>query len=359
MASSINKENLVGVLGAGSFGTVVSNLLANNSNVLLYVRNQDAAEAINSERKRKGYDLHPNIEATSDLELVANKCNLIFPVVPSSNFRELMKQMAPFLKPSHILIHGTKGFDISLPPGKEITDFKVLSKNEIKTMSQVIENETSVIRIGCLAGPNIARELAHQQPAATVVASHFEEVINVGIKNLRNDRFQVYGNNDLVGIELAGVLKNIIAIASGILHGLGFGENARGLLISRGMVEIIYLGHALGGDIKAFLGLAGIGDLVTTCNSTNSRNFTVGYRLAQGENLDEIIDNMEEVAEGVNTVKIMKRIADNYDVKAPITQILHRVMFSSLEPREGLQYLMKFPINVDVEFLKYFNQQLS
>ena len=181
-----------------------------------------------------------------------------------------------------------------------------------------------------------------------MVASHFQEVIQTGKRLLRNDRFQVYENNDLVGVEIAGVLKNIIAIASGALSGLGYGENAKGLLISRGAVEMVYLGRVLGGDTKTFLGVAGIGDLVTTCNSPMSRNYTVGYRLAKGEKLKDILRDMEEVAEGVNTIQIAKKISNHYKVRPLITDTLYKVLFEGMTVQEALDYLMRYPLNVDV-----------
>ncbi|HZY78575.1 MAG TPA: NAD(P)H-dependent glycerol-3-phosphate dehydrogenase, partial [Cyclobacteriaceae bacterium] len=145
--------------------------------------------------------------------------------------------------------------------------------------------------------------------------------------------------------------KNIIAIASGALSGLGYGENAKGLLISRGAVEMVYLGRALGGNTKAFLGVAGIGDLVTTCNSPNSRNYTVGYRLAKGEKLADILNDMEEVAEGVNTVRIAKKCADAYGVRALITDTLYKVLFEGMTMDNAVQYLMRYPLNVDIDFI--------
>jgi glycerol-3-phosphate dehydrogenase (NAD(P)+) len=152
-------------------------------------------------------------------------------------------------------------------------------------------------------------------------------------------------------VELAGILKNIIAIAAGALSGLGYGENAKGLLISRGAVEMVYLGRALGGNTKAFLGVAGIGDLVTTCNSPNSRNYTVGYRLAKGERLADILNDMDEVAEGVNTIRVAKRCADAYGVRALITDTLHKVLFEGMTMDEAVQYLMRYPLNVDIDFI--------
>ncbi len=341
----------VGVIGAGSFGLAVANLLAENSEVLLYARNIEVVEAINKEKSWNKYQMHENVFAINDIQQLAEKCEIIFPVIPSANFREMMKTLSPFLHPYHILIHATKGLDLNLPEGKTLADIKSLERCHIKTMSEVIRDESMVVRIGCLAGPNLAKEISQGLPAATVIASHFNEVIQIGQQLLRSERFQVYGNPDLTGIELCGVLKNIIAIASGALSGLGLGENARALLISRGMVEMIYLGRAMGGKTESFIGLAGIGDLVATSTSTLSRNFTVGNRLAKGETLDDILADMQEVAEGVNTIRICKKIADSFKIRAPITEILYRVLFEKLTMEEAVQYLMKYPLNVDVDFM--------
>lgn len=344
-------EKPIGVIGSGNFGTVISNMLAVNKKVLLYARNPEEAQRINRERKSRGYDIHPNIEAINSYEQLAHDCDIIFPMVPSSNFREMMINLSPFLMPYHMLIHGTKGFDLQLPAGETIETIPKLNRSQVKTMSEVIREESVVVRIGCLAGPNLSKELALRQPAATVIASPFQEVIQTGKRLLKSDRFQVYENNDIVGVEIAGVLKNIIAIASGALSGLGFGDNAKGLLISRGAVEMVYLGRALGGDTKAFLGLAGIGDLVTTCNSPMSHNFTVGYRLAKGDKLADIVKDMSEVAEGINTVRIAKKCADYYKVKALITDRLYKVLFEGLTVEDALDFLMRNPLNVDIDFI--------
>ena len=336
----------MGVVGAGSFGTVVANLLAENAPVLLYARRPEAVDHMRTQRMSAGYALHAGVTPTNDLAEVA-RCSVLFPIVASSGFRNTMRDLAPYLRPSHLLIHGTKGLNVRDPTANPLT------RDQVLTMSEVIREETVVVRIGCLAGPNLARELGEQQPAATVVASHFDEVIDTGQRLLRCDRFQVYGNTDLIGIELCGVLKNIIAIASGALSGLGLGENARALLVSRGLAEMIYLGKALGGDSEAFMGLAGVGDLVATCFSQHSRNFTVGYRLAQGESLAAITADMEEVAEGVNTTRIMKQLADHYRVAAPITRMLYRMLFEGVTAEKALEKLMKMPLGEgeDVDFL--------
>jgi len=341
----------VGVIGLGSFGTAVSNLLARNCPVILYGRNREQVLEIRETRISSSQPLDSNIKLTDDVEFLCNSCDIIFPVVPSSGFRQLMGMISSFLKPYHILIHGTKGFDIKDDRENINQEGSFLSRNEVRTMSEVIMEESVVVRIGCLAGPNLAQELAEGQPSATVVASRFNEVIREGQRLLRSDLFQVYGSSDLIGVELSGVLKNIIAIASGAISGLGLGENSRGLLISRGMVEMIYLGRVLGGNTQAFIGLAGIGDLVTTCTSQLSRNFTVGYRLAKGESIENIIRTMEETAEGINTVKIARSLAKYYKVRAPITEKLYDIMFEGLSPKTALQYLMKYPFNVDIDFL--------
>lgn len=348
---SLSDDKPVGVIGAGNFGTAVANLLAPRRKVLLYARDADVIREIAETREHRGHKMHPNVTPLDDLEHLADVCDVIFPIVPSAHFRPMMQRLSEYLHPYHILIHGTKGFDIQLGDGETIESVKTLHRGQVKTMSEVITEESVVVRVGCLAGPNLSRELAAGQPAATVVASQFHEVIQLGKRLLRNDHFQVYGNNDLVGVELAGVLKNIIAIAAGALSGLGFGENAKGLLVSRGMVEMIYLGRALGGNTRAFLGVAGVGDLVTTCNSSLSRNFNVGYRLALGETLKDIVGSTDEIAEGINTVQIAKKCADYYRVKAPITATLYKVFFEDLTVKQALQYLMRYPLNVDIDFI--------
>ncbi|MBX2962468.1 MAG: NAD(P)-dependent glycerol-3-phosphate dehydrogenase [Cyclobacteriaceae bacterium] len=341
----------VGVIGAGNFGSAVANLLARQRPVLLYVRDEKVVKRILQTRENRGHSIHKNVVPTSDLQQVARECEVIFPIVPSLHFRSMMRKLSPHLHPYHILIHGTKGLDITLPKGQSIESVPKLNRSQVKTMSEVIREESVVVRVGCLAGPNLSKELAARHPAATVIASPFNEVISLGKKMLRNDRFQVYGNNDLIGVELAGVLKNIIAIASGALTGMGYGENARGLLISRGVVEMIHIGKALGGNVKAFLGVAGIGDLVTTSNSTLSRNFQVGYKLAQGMTLEETLSSMDEIAEGVNTVRIIKKCADYYKLRAPITNTLFKVLFEDLTVKQAISYLMRYPLNVDIDFL--------
>ena len=353
---SKSNENLnkrpVGVIGSGSFGTVVSNLLAENGPTILYSRRPEVVEEINKNRFYKGQQMHDDLSATDDVELICSSCDLIFPSVPSANFREMMQTFSPFLGPNHILIHCTKGFDIRLPEGKDLFDegLKIKPK-EILSMSEVILEESSVLRVGCLSGPNLSGEIANRHPAAAVIASKFDEVIALGQAAIRSKRFQIYGSRDIIGVELGGVLKNIMAIAAGGLSGMGYGQNALSFLISRGLSEIVRLGSALGAEPQAFLGLAGIGDLIATCTSPLSRNFTVGLRLAQGETLDYILETSEEVAEGVKTTRICKKLADSLGLKVPLITTIYNVLFKDLDVKEALQRLMEYRWGTDVDFL--------
>ena len=352
MGSKNTSKELIGVVGAGSFGTAIANIIAENqAEVLLFVRDPKKAERVKKERVSSGQKLYDNITITNSLQEVGEQCEVIFPMVPSANFRNMIRELAPYLKPYHVLIHGTKGFDLFVSEKDKIGPQNPLTREHVKTMSEVIREESSVLRVGCLAGPNLARELDERKPAATVVASHFDEVINIGQRLLKNERFMIYGSKDLIGIELCGILKNIIAIGAGSIYGIDLGENAKSLFISRGLVEMIYIGTALGGNTQAFLGLAGVGDLIATCTSQLSRNFTVGYRLAKGDTLEQITESMEEVAEGVKTIEIVKELAESYRVKCPITLALYKILHQEMTIKEAHEYLMSFPFRAEIDFL--------
>ncbi|MFT4968396.1 MAG: glycerol-3-phosphate dehydrogenase (NAD(P)+) [Chitinophagales bacterium] len=338
--------NKYGVVGSGSFGIAIANLLAENGEVLMYTRSEDQMTSINADHHLKGQEMSTRVTATNDYKQLAEECYLIFPIVPSDNFVDMLEELAPYLKPAHILIHGTKG----LYTPKKISNEIALRKDEVFTMSELIKIKTGVVRVGCLAGPNLASELSEHQPAATVIASSFNEVIEVGQQALKSNRFQVYGSNELLGVELAGVLKNYVAIASGMLTGLGYGENARALLITRGMAELIYIAKALGASEKAFLGLAGIGDLIATCNSSKSRNYRVGLQLAEGKNLEEIIASIGEVAEGVKTLQIVRAL-QKYGYRAPLAEILYKIVFEDLPIKKGIDFLMRFSADKDAEYI--------
>ncbi len=338
----------VGVIGAGSFGTAVANLLAYNVDVRLYSRKKELVDQINTTHENLGVELSPRITGVNALKQIAEECDLIFPIVPSSSFRNMMKELGPFLKPYHLLIHGTKGFDYS----EEVLQQKEhIQRNDVHAMSEVIRQESAVLRVGCLSGPNLASEIMEGQPTATVISSHFDEVIDLGKQVLSSEHFYVFGSHDLLGAELAGALKNIIAIGSGILRGRHLGKNIQAVLITRGWHEMINFGKSIGADSSAFFGVAGIGDLVATCTSKSSRNFTFGYRLGQGEDIETIQQTMPELAEGVRTLKVIYKLARTHRLRLPITDMLHKVVFENYNLDKALNYLMTYPYAVDVDFL--------
>lgn len=347
----MSKKESVGVVGAGSFGTAVANLLAENNHVYLYSRRPENVAEIIANNKSANQILHKNITVTNDIALVAKECYLIFPIVSSDGFKDMIRTMAPFLRPDHILIHGTKGLAVKKKGLEKLKEKSRIAGKNVLTMSELIRSESVVVRVGCMAGPNLAKEIAQGLPAATVIASRFDEVIHEGQNALKGPRFQVYGSYDIVGVELAGVLKNILAIGSGIITGLNMGENARALLITKGWAEIIKLSEALGADVKSFLGLAGIGDIIATCSSPSSRNYTVGFRLAKGEKINDIINSMEEVAEGINTIRIANGLANYYNVNCPIIKTLASGIFENLNVNAGVEYLMRYKMGMDVEFI--------
>lgn len=346
-------NKMVGVIGAGGFGTAVANLLAHNTDVLLCARNPKIVDQIDQTRTAAGQALAPNIIPTSSLEKITQQCTVIFPIIPSQGFRELLQQLSPLLGPHHMLIHGIKGLDVSWPSStghSSTNNTPALTRQQVQTMSEMILTETNVNQVGCIAGPNLATELSQGLLAAVVVSSNSQSVMETGEKLLRSDHFQVYTNSDILGVELCGVLKNIVAIGAGCLDGLGQGENAKAFLISRGLIEMVHIGQAMGASIQPFLGLAGVGDLVATCASKLSRNYTVGYRLAQGEPLAQILTNKALTAEGIHTVKVIHSLARHYDMRIPITEMIYQILFEALPAQEAIQHFMQHPFYVDVDF---------
>jgi glycerol-3-phosphate dehydrogenase (NAD(P)+) len=341
----------VGIIGSGSFGIALCKLLEDNNNVLIYSRRQEIVDSINQRHEHIGVKLSGKVVATNDPKFLCDSCTLIFPVVSSNGFRDMIKGFAPFLTPSHILIHGTKGLDLVDLTEEELRNNVVVSRASIRTMSEVIVEETSVLRVGCLSGPNLASELIAGQPSATVIASKFDEVFELGKKALQSNRFHVFGSYEILGAEFSGAFKNIIALGTGILDGKGLGKNIQAMLITRGLTEMIQLGTRLGATNKAFLGTAGIGDLIATATSTKSRNYSYGVRLAQGESIESINGSLKEVAEGVRTLKIAHRISRTYKLHVPIVDMLHRVVFEGYEIDKAMKYLMEYPHYVDVDFL--------
>lgn len=328
-----------GVIGGGSFGTAIANLLAENLPVRLYIRNPEAYLTAQQSRRSAGQALHPKVSPCAHPEDL-HDCTYWFLMVPSQALDEVWPIMQAVSGEDKVLVHGIKG----LYP---LAD----SPFGFVTVSEAIQVKSAWKHMGCLAGPNLAREIALGKPAATVVASLDDRVLHEIPPLLKSSRFQVLLGHDLRGIELCGVLKNIMAIAAGALHQLELGENAKALLINRAMVEMVHLGLHLGGKLPGFLGVAGLGDLIATCSSPSSRNFTVGAFLAQGKTMADIGRLMEETAEGIATTQRVYQLAEERGWKAPITKMVYKVLYEDLPVETALQRLMKLPLSTDVDFV--------
>lgn len=346
-----NNLSKVGVIGGGSFGTAIANILAENNLVLFYIRNPETIAKIKETGEHRKHKINNNIELTNDPAYLCENCTLIYPMVDSKSFRKMCQGFKELLGPQHIVIHGTKGLSVTPPEGFDEMEVPKLSREHIHTMTEVIRQETNVLRVGCLSGPNLSAELAMKKPAATVIASRFDEVVEMGKETMRTDTFRVYSSDDVLGVEFAGVFKNVMAIASGILDGLDLGINARSMLITRGLGEMIKMGRALGSKTTAFAGVAGIGDLIATCSSSRSRNFTVGNKLSQGGNLETIMEEMNEVVEGIRTAKTAYALAQHYNIHVPIIESIYKIIYKDLSVPEAFTYLMAHGFDVDADFL--------
>ncbi len=330
------QNKIVAVLGAGKFGTAVANLVAPNvTNLLLYTHKAERALTSQVSRSSADQQLEDNVVVTNDLAMVLRSCSVIFPLVPAAQFRGLMQQIASDLRPDHILIHGTKGLDFT-------QDDDTVTKSCFATMSGVIIQETIVRQIGCLAGPNLSKDLVKKHPAITALASSSQKVLSVGTKLLSSNWFHVYTTSDLVSVEICSVLKNIFAIGAGIIAGMEYGSNTYAFFLTMSISEMRYIMTTMGIGRSALMGPAGLGDLIATCGSKASRNYTVGYRLAKGEKLSDILGAVKEVSEGIQTVKIIHQVMQSYGKKAPITSIIYRILFEQLPLQQALEYLMRY-----------------
>jgi glycerol-3-phosphate dehydrogenase (NAD(P)+) len=328
----------IGVVGGGSWGTTLAHLLARNGNdVLLWVRRKGQATEINkkhtNERYLPGYTLDPRIRATTRLEDIPYRCQAILMAVPSSVLREVAFRVGDHLRGDQILVSATKG----------------LEDETFYRMSEVLQQETCCKKIGALSGPNLAREIMDGQPAATVVASRFDEVVETIDGLLSSPRMRVYGNKDIVGVELVGALKNILAIATGVATGMGLGDNAKAFLLTRGLAEISRLGVAAGADPLTIVGLSGVGDMIATCSSPLSRNHQVGRRLGEGETLPDILDSMVMVAEGVHTARVAHSYAATLGIDMPITRGVFQLLHQGRAAHEVLEDLMGRPSNYEID----------
>jgi len=328
----MNKMNNIGVIGAGSWGTTLANLLAEKGyRVDLWVREDEVYHQIKKERVNKIF--LPDMELVSQLnpvrsyeEAVAGK-ELILMVVPSHVFREMLNHIKSYLRPGMAMIAATKGIE----------------NDTLMTMSQVAERILSkkyTDHFACLAGPSFAREVFLKYPTAVTIAcrdmSHAEPLQ----KLFSTEFFRVYITEDLMGSQLSGAIKNVIAIAAGIADGLNFGHNARAALITRGLAEITRLGMAMGANPLTFAGLTGMGDLVLTCTGDLSRNRTLGLKIGKGMMLKDIMDGMNMVAEGVKTSISAYQLAKKMGVEMPIISQVYDVLYQGKDPKEAVRDLM-------------------
>lgn len=317
----------VSVLGAGSFGTTIASLVSGHNETVLWSRTTEVAEEINTQRENSGYlrgiTLPSRLRATSDLAEAASRAEVLVMGVPSHALRATLVQARPFL-PAWIPI-------VSLAKG--------LEQDTMLRMTQVIKEELPGHPAAALAGPNIAREIMTGMAAASVIATDDVAVGTELQRVLRRGLFRVYHNHDVVGCELGGALKNVIAIACGIAQGIGTGDNTRATMMTRGLAEVSRLGVAMGGEPASFAGLTGLGDLIVTCMSPHSRNRQVGEHLGRGRPLDEIVAGMNMVAEGIKTAPTVARLAERYGEPMPICQEIDRVVRGEITGGEAYRGL--------------------
>lgn len=331
-------DDCVAVVGSGSWGTTLAKVAAENGRkTLLWTRRQELCDEINRSRRNQSYlpdiELPPLLEATSDLERIAKSAKLVLMVVPSHGLREIAFALGGFLTGEHVIVHATKGIE----------------RKSYKRMSEVLREETCVRRVGVLSGPNLALELALGQPTGTLIASQYDEVVQRCQRLFGNGYFRVYQSRDVVGAEVGGAFKNVVAIAAGVAGGLGLGENSKALLITRGLAEMAKLGIAMGGELATFAGMAGIGDLIATCSSNLSRNHQVGVRLARGETIEHIQAQMQMVAEGVKTTRAISDFALRHGLDLPIVRAVYRLLYEGCDIATALRDLMATPTGLELE----------
>lgn len=335
----MTEQQPIAVLGGGSFGTAIANLLAENGqHVLLWMRDPEQAEAIRltgeNPRYLKGVKIHAGVEPISDLAATLDACELVFVALPSSALRQALQPMAKELE-GKLLISTTKGIEAQ----------------SFKLMSQILEDIAPQARIGVLSGPNLAREVAEHALTASVIASEDEELCQRVQDALHGRTFRVYASTDRFGVELGGALKNVYAIIAGMAAALGMGENTRGMLITRALAEMTRFAVQLGANPMTFLGLAGVGDLIVTCSSSKSRNYQVGFALGEGLSLEDAVARLGEVAEGVNTIKVLKSKAEELQVYMPLVAGLHAILFEGRTLDQVVEGLMRAEPKTDVDFI--------
>ena len=322
----------VSVLGAGSWGTALALVLADNHHdVLLWGHREELVKQINethqNEKYLPGVSLPLNIKATTSMEEAILEAETVILAVPTKAMREVCKQMVPLLTKKILFVHVSKGIE---------------PETHLRVSEMIEEEIPEHLReaVVVLTGPSHAEEVSLRQPTTVTAASYDMNAAKKVQDLFINQHFRVYTNADVVGVEIGGSLKNIIALAAGITDGLGYGDNAKAALITRGLAEIARLGAALGANPLTFLGLTGMGDLIVTCTSVHSRNWRAGNMLGKGKNLDEVLESMGMVVEGVRTTKATYQLAKKMDVNMPLTFALYEVLFNGVNPKDAVDRLM-------------------
>ena len=319
------------VVGGGSWGTTIALLLAAKGPATLWVRSAELAEQLMATRENRRYlpgiALPATLRATSSLDDAVAHATVVLVAVPSHGFRAVLEAMEPVLPARAAVVSLTKGIEAGTS----------------RRMSEIVEEVLPGRTAGVLTGPNLSHEIAAGHPAATLVACHDEQVARRVQEALHCSTFRVYTGIDVVGCEIAAASKNVIAIAAGVCDGLGFGGNTRAVLVTRGLAEQVRLGLALGGHAFTFGGLAGVGDLVATCTSVQSRNRWVGVELGRGRRLDDVVSEMHMVAEGVRTARPLVALAQAHGVEMPIAAQVAALLAGETSPAEALEALMERP----------------
>jgi len=329
----------VAVVGAGSWGTTVASLACVNTPTVLWARRQVLAEEINTEHRNgdylAGFTLPDRLRATHSMEEAVSTADVVVMGVPSHGYRAVLDEAAPFVRPWVPVVSLSKG----------------LERGTLLRMSEVTAQVLPGHPVAVLTGPNLAKEIMGGQPAASVVATSDAVIARELQRIFTNDNLRVYTNHDLVGCETAGVVKNVLAIASGMADGMGFGDNTRATLVTRGLNELARFGVALGGEPLTFAGLAGMGDLIATCSSTQSRNHMVGFQLGRGRAIEEILSDMKMVAEGVKSSSSVLELARRHGVEMPLTEAVVGVCSRGRPAREVVRRLMEREAGAEMDGL--------
>jgi glycerol-3-phosphate dehydrogenase (NAD(P)+) len=330
----------VAIVGGGNFGTAIANIIARNGHTThLWMRDSEqvaqTVQAGENLRYLPGHPLEANVHPTADLGHATQSSSLIFVAVPSAGFASVCQEMAPYISPDDVLISATKGIE---PAG-------------FRLMSQLLGDLTPSQHVGAISGPNLAEEIAEQQYAGTVIATHHQQDAVLVQEVMRNDTLRVYASADVYGVELGGALKNIYAIVCGLAAGLEVGQNTIGLLVTRALAEMSRFAVSMGGNPFTFLGLAGVGDLLVTCTSPLSRNHQLGACIAKGMTLDEASESLGKLAEGVNTLQLVYAKSRELDVYMPLVDGLYQILFEQRDVADVISTLMGNTEGADVEFV--------